>query len=119
MLSPCAPLSIGSFETFGAPRQPGRGKGAEGDQQSVGPATPLAARLAGVEGMVERMKAVPEGTEPENARRPGRSHDGDRQGDPEGKDEGAHVADVVGVLDPVLADLVDEAAGRVQRQFAG
>ena len=46
-------------------------------------------------------------------------NDADREGDAGGEGESPDVADVVAVLDPVAADLVEEGVGRDQRQDAG
>ena len=78
----------------------------------------VAARLADVEGVVDRVKPVPERPERQHRDPPRRTLGGDQDGDPEGEHEGAHVADVVLVLDPVAADLVEEGAGRDQGEGA-
>ena len=57
--------------------------------------------------------------EDEHRHPPRRPPGGDQHGDPEGQHECADVAHVVRVLDPVVADLVEEGVRRDQGEGAG
>ena len=85
-------------------------------RSGVAPAAGVALRFTGVEEVVDRVEPIPERAQPEQGRPPAGPHDRDRERDAGREVEGADVADVVGVLDAVAADLVEEGVRGDQRQ---
>ncbi len=84
----------------------------------VGDPARVASRLIDVEDVVERVKAVPQCAERKQRSAPRGPADGEQQGDAEGKHEGADVADVMGVLEPVAPNRVEERSRREQHPDA-
>ena len=66
--------------------------------------------------MVDRMEAIPERAQPEQRRSPGRPNHRNAERYPEGEDERSDIPHIVGVLDAVMADLLEERVGRDQGQ---